>query len=330
MGKEDILKLLYEKEGEYVSGESMSQQLGVSRSAVWKQISNLRKKGYEIDSITQKGYCLKQSPFGLEKEKLAKLLGNSLLGQQLICYNSIDSTNTEVKRLANEGAAEGLVVTAEQQTAGRGRRGRSFHSPSHQGLYFSILLRPPCSSQEISNLTAWVAVAVCRGISRLTSLELGIKWTNDIVWNKKKISGILTELTLESGSDFVEYVVVGVGVNVSQEKEDFPTELQDIASSLQQALGKSLDRNQLCASILLELNAMYSQFPDNKQDYLEEYRKYCISLNQPIQVLKGELRRGGTALEIDEEFRLLVEYDNGEKEALSTGEVSVRGLYGYV
>lgn len=327
---EDILQFLFEKEGEYVSGEEMSQGLGVSRSAIWKGISTLREQGYEIDSKPNRGYCLQNSPVGIEKTKLANLLKEQSLITSVVCVPSIDSTNTEVKRCATQGAKEGLLVVAEHQTAGRGRRGRSFYSPTGKGLYFSLLLRPHVPYEELMDLTAWVAVAVSRGIAQYSGITPTIKWTNDILWEEKKISGILTEISLESESDFVDYVVVGVGINVHQKKEEFPEELREMAISLEDVTKKDLDRGALCASVVSSICEMYGHFPQEKQKYLQQYRELCVTVGKQVQVLKGENRRSGVATGIDDCFRLLVRYEDGEEEVLSTGEVSVRGMYGYI
>lgn len=328
MGKQEILEFLYEREGEYVSGGVMSEKLGVSRTAIWKHITALREQGYEIGSIPNKGYCLMGSPVLLEREKISVMLGESVLGRELFCFSEIDSTNTEVKRRALEGACEGLVVASSMQTAGRGRRGRSFYSPQ-EGLYLSVLLRPLLSSGEVVDFTAWVAVAVCRGIYRYCGIYPEIKWTNDIVFQGKKLCGILTELTLEMDSDFVQFIVVGIGINCKGRGEDFPEELQEMAISLEEILGKTVNLSELCGAIIFALNEVYLGFPHENKPILDEYRKNCVTLNRDIMVLRGEEKRVGTALEIDEKFSLLVKYDTGERELLSSGEVSVRGMCGY-
>lgn len=330
MTQDKLLHLLFASEGEYVSGEEMSTVLGVSRSAVWKGISSLRSAGYVIDSKPNRGYCLFKSPYGMESAKLSQLLKGDLFGSQISCVASIDSTNSEVKRQATQGVEEGLLVVADHQTAGRGRRGREFHSPAGQGLYFSMLLRPSGTYEEWMDFTAWVAVALCRGIASFCGISPEIKWTNDIVWQGKKLCGILTELALESESNFVEYVVLGVGVNVQQQERDFPEELQDIATSLGLATGREVNRAALCAHLVMCISQMYSCFPREKQAYLQDYRKYCVTIGKEVQVLFGEERRCGRAVDIDDNFRLLVDYQGGERGVLSTGEVSVRGMYGYI
>lgn len=330
MGQEKIIKMLMNAKGEYLSGEAMSQELGVTRTAVWKSISQLRDHGYVIDSVKNKGYSLVSTPDSLEKVILSQGFESSFFGTDLHCFSTIDSTNSEVKRRAMAGAESGLVVVAEEQTAGRGRRGRSFHSPKDTGLYLSFLLRPHCTVEELCDLTPRMAVAVAEGISACCGAEAGIKWTNDLILNGKKISGILTELSLESDSNFVEYVVVGIGINVNHQKGDFPAELEDFTSSIAMETGQTWRRAELCRHILLALSQWIEGYPGNKSDCLEKYRKACITLGKEVQVLTGDQRRRGTALEIDDDFRLLMRYDDGEEAFLSAGEVSIRGMYGYV
>ncbi len=330
MGQEKVIEMLLKSQGGYLSGEAMSQELGVTRSAVWKMINQLRCCGYEIDSVKNRGYSLVSAPDSLEKVILSQGFETSLLGRDMECFPSIDSTNSEVKRRAMAGANAGLVVVAEEQTAGRGRRGRSFHSPKDTGLYLSFLLRPQCSVEELSDLTPRVAVAVAQGIETCCSVAPEIKWTNDLLLHGKKISGILTELSLESDSDFVEFAVVGIGLNVNHQKGDFPASLEEFTSSIAMETGQTWRRDFLCRDILSALNQVIGGYPENKSHCLEQYRQACITLGKEVQVLRGEERRQGKALEIDSDFRLLVRYEQGEEEWLSAGEVSVRGMYGYV
>ena len=330
MIQERVLSLLRSQEGDYVSGEEMSRTLGVSRAAVWKAIAALREEGYQIHSSTRRGYCLGFAPDRIREGELKGPLAGCRVGRELVCLETVDSTNTECKRRALTGAAEGLVVLSEEQSAGRGRLGRSFQSPRGTGLYLSALLRPRLSPEQVSSLTAWTAVAVCQGIQRACGLTPRIKWTNDIVLEGRKVCGILTELGLESETNSLEYLVVGIGVNVNQRLEDFDPELRDFAGSLSMSLGRPVRRGELAAEIIRALDRMYAAFPQGKQPYLEAYRNACLTVGQEVQLITPASRRQARALEIDEEFRLVVEYPDGAREALSAGEVSVRGMYGYV
>ena len=326
MSREKVLSLLRERQGDYLSGEAMSRELGISRAGVWKAIEGLRQEGYTISSAPNRGYRLEAGPDRLRAGELS----GSLVGGSLLCLDVIDSTNTECKRQAMAGAAEGLVVTAEEQTGGRGRRGRSFQSPRGKGLYLSALLRPRLEPAQVANFTAWVAVAVCDGIQAACGLRPQIKWTNDIILNGKKLVGILTELGLVSESNDLDYLVTGIGVNVNQSAGDFDPEIRDMATSLALALGRPVRRSELAVQIIRALDRAYAGFPQNQGEYLEKYRADCITIGRQVQVITPISRREGFAVAVDDGFDLLVQFPDGTEEAFSSGEVSVRGMYGYV
>ena len=330
MSREKVLSLLRERQGDYLSGEAMSRELGISRAGVWKAIEGLRQEGYTISSAPNRGYRLEAGPDRLRAGELSGPLSGSLVGGSLLCLDVIDSTNTECKRQAMAGAAEGLVVTAEEQTGGRGRRGRSFQSPRGKGLYLSALLRPRLEPAQVANFTAWVAVAVCDGIQAACGLRPQIKWTNDIILNGKKLVGILTELGLVSESNDLDYLVTGIGVNVNQSAGDFDPEIRDMATSLALALGRPGRRSELAVQIIRALDRAYAGFPQNKGEYLEKYRADCITIGKQVQVITPISRREGFAVAVDDGFDLLVQFPDGTEEAFSSGEVSVRGMYGYV
>lgn len=330
MSRERVLALLRERPREYLSGEAMSRTLGISRAGVWKAVEGLRQEGYTIASAPNRGYRLEDAPDRLRVGELFGLLSDARIGSQLMCLDVIDSTNTECKRQAMAGAAEGLVVTAEEQTGGRGRRGRGFQSPRGKGLYLSALFRPDLEPGQVSDFTAWVAVAVCDGIEACCGLRPQIKWTNDIVLNGKKLVGILTELSLVSESNTLDYLVTGIGVNVNQSPEDFSDDVREMAVSLSQALGRPVRRAELAARIILALDRMYASYPEDKAEYLEKYRAGCVTTGHQVQLITPTSRRQAFALEIDDDFNLVVEHYNGRRETISAGEVSVRGMYGYV
>ena len=330
MSREKVLSLLLEQRDSYVSGEEMSRRLGISRAGVWKAVQALREEGCEIDSVPNRGYRLLSSPDRLREGELAGFLSGCLVGSALACLEVIDSTNTECKRRAVAGAPEGLVVTAEEQTAGRGRRGRSFQSPRGRGLYLSALLRPRLEPAAVTDMTAWVAVAVCDGIQAACGIRPRIKWTNDLVLNGKKLAGILTELGLEGETNSLDYLIPGVGINVNQRPEDFAPELRDMATSLSMELGHPVRRAQLAAQVILALDRMYAAFPQQKQVYLDKYRAVCLTPGNQVQLITPASRQEARAIAIDDDFRLVVELPDGTRKALSAGEVSVRGMYGYV
>lgn len=326
--KDKVLLLLKNREN-YMSGEEMSQEIGVSRAAVHTAVKKLRLEGYEIASVTNRGYRLENSVDQLSVGEIASYL-NEGREKDILCYDVIDSTNTKAKELAQQGAKEGTVVIANSQTAGRGRLGRNFQSDRDKGIYMSMLLRPKCEISQISEITAWVAVCVSRAITRACGKQAGIKWVNDVVMNGKKICGILTEMAMESESGFIQHVVVGIGINVHNKEEDFPEEIRKIASSVDVESGVRGNRAKLAAYIIEELDIMYAHFPNEKDEYISYYRKNCVNLGREVRVLRRGEERTGRAEEITEDFRLNVSYENGEHEMVSSGEVSVRGLYGYV
>ena len=330
MSREKVLALLRERQGEYCSGEAMSRQLGISRAGVWKAIEGLRQEGYTISSAPNRGYRLEEGPDLLRAGELSGALSGCLVGRKLLCLETVDSTNTECKRRAMAGEAEGLVVVADEQTGGRGRLGRSFQSPKGQGLYLSALLRPRLEPGQVADFTAWVAVAVCDGIEAACGVRPRIKWTNDIILGGKKLVGILTELGLESESNALEYLIPGIGVNVNQAPEDFSPEIRDMATSLAQELSRPVRRSDLAVQIILALDRMYAGFPENKAEYLEKYRADCLTPGNQVQLITPVSRQEAYAVAVDDDFRLVVELPDGTRKALSAGEVSVRGMYGYV
>lgn len=330
MSRETILSLLLAHQGDFLSGEAMSQQLGISRAAVWKAIEALRQEGYVITSAPNRGYRLDNAPDRIREGELAGHLEGCVLGGSLMCLDSIDSTNTECKRQAMAGAPHGLVVLSEEQTGGRGRLGRSFQSPRGCGLYLSLLLRPQLPPQEVVDFTAWVAVAVCDGIEAACGVRPQIKWTNDLVLGGKKLCGILTEMGLESETNSLQYLVTGIGVNVNHAREDFDPELREIATSLSMHLGRPVRRSALAVEIIRALDRMYAGFPENKPEYLARYRADCMTTGKQVQLITPVSRQEAVALAIDDEFRLVVQLPDGTQKALSAGEVSVRGMYGYV
>ena len=330
MLRDEILALLRAAEGGYCSGEAMSETLGVSRAAVWKGVTALREDGYQISSAPRRGYRLESSPDRLDPAVLAALLPpDQVVGRNLICLDSVDSTNNECKRLAADGAPEGTVVVTCHQTSGRGRRGRSFLSPEGAGLYLSVLLRPAISPAKAVNLTAWTAVAVCTALERACGLSPSIKWPNDILAGGKKLCGILTEMGIEGETGALDYVVAGIGTNFRPVKECLPPDLWDVATSLTDELGAAPRRDALAAALMTSLEELRRDFPARRDVWLDRYRRSCVTLGREVCVLRpGSPGRTGRAVDVDDQFRLLVDFGGGA-EAVDAGEVSVRGLLGY-
>lgn len=250
------------------------------------------------------------------------------VGSTLLQLDSVDSTNSEIKRLAAQNAPDGLVVTARRQTAGRGRAGRTFHSPQGCGLYLSALLRPQLPPEAVAHFTAWTAVAVCDAVEATCGLRPQIKWINDLILNEKKLCGVLTELLLTDGRP--DALVVGIGINVNHRPEDFPPELRESATSLAMELGQTVDLEELTRALILALNRLYADFPAQRANYLRRYRADCLTLGRLVRLTTPTDWRDAVAVDIDEEFRLLVELPDGSREAVRTGEASVRGPNGYL
>lgn len=244
-------------------------------------------------------------------------------------FPSIDSTNDHIRALAKSGAPHGTVVIAGHQTNGHGRRGRSFHSPDGAGIYLSILLRPQCSPQELMHLTCAAAVAMCDAVEASSGLRPGIKWTNDLVYGKRKLGGILTELGF-TPKGALDYAIIGIGINCCQQEGDFPEEIRDMAGSLAMVTGQAIDRAKVAAAMMEALHQMDSQLLTDKANIMERYRRNCITLGQDIVLVRGEEKRYGTALDIDQDGALLVRFDDGQVQTVNSGEVSVRGMYGYL
>lgn len=317
--KEQLLALLEQNKGAYFSGEELAQAFQVSRAAVWKAIQALRQEGYAIDAVTNRGYCLSPKGDLLSVQGVKKYLRHPDL--HLTVLPSVCSTNTLLRQQADQGAPQGTVVLAGEQTAGRGRMGRSFFSPPDTGLYLSLLLRPdPSQSRQAATLTAAAAVAMCQAMEALTGCHIGIKWVNDLYWKGKKICGILTEgaFSLESGA--LEYLILGVGANLCPPKSGFPAALGPIAGSLLEA---PLDdgKNRLAAEFLNRFWDCYAH-PEDRA-FVEEYRRRSVVLGKSVTVTAGGQARPAVAVDIDDSCRLVVRCPDGETMALSYGEVSL-------
>ena len=265
------------------------------------------------------------------KEQIKQYLGESCLWQDsLIWFESIDSTNKQAKRLAAQGAPEGTVLIADHQTGGRGRRGRSFHSPAASGIYMSVILRPNCPPSQLMHLTCGTAVAMCDAVEAACGFRPGIKWTNDLVFGKRKLGGILTELGLSPNGN-ADYAIIGVGINCCQRESDFPEEIRSIAGSLETVSGQKIHRAKVAAAMMDALFRLSRDLLTGKESLMEQYRRDCITLNQYVSVVKADgSARHGTAVDIDLDGALIVNFDDNTTEIVNSGEVSVRGMYGYV
>lgn len=322
---------------DFVSGQELCEKLGVSRTAVWKVINQLKADGYKIEAVKNKGYRLVSSEDVLtESELRSAFLANGQtkqFGASVFSYDVIDSTNNMAKKLAEDGAGHGTLVVAEQQTGGKGRRGRNWVSPPKTGIWMTYVLRPDILPANASMLTIVAAMAVLDGvrneINRLgTKVDCAIKWPNDIVLNGKKIVGILTEMSAEP--DFVNYVVVGIGINVNT--TDFPDDIKDVASSVYLETGIHLQRSRVIADITSQFEKYYETFikTENLCGLVDDYNARLANVGKQVKIIDSRMERVGVAHGINENGELLVTLEDGTKENVISGEVSVRGLYGYV
>ena len=264
------------------------------------------------------------------KELIIRELRESCPWQDsLLWFPSIDSTNTRARELARQGAPHGTVVIADHQTGGRGRRGRSFHSPAGSGIYMSVILRPRCAPKQVMHLTCAAAVAMCDAVEAAAGFRPGIKWTNDLVCGRRKIAGVLTELGFDNRGN-VDFAVIGIGINCCQQEGDFPEDIRNIAGSLSSVSRQQIDRAKVAAAMMDALYRMDATLLTEKAHILNRYRWDCITLGQEISLVRGDEVRHGTALDIDDEGALIVRFPDGNTEAVNSGEVSVRGMYGYV
>ncbi len=362
--KEKILAILERDKGKWFSGEDLAEETRVSRAAVWKAVKSLQNEGYDIQAVTNRGYCLSPRTDILSRSGILNYLG--ILRGTLNCPDTptpeqkdlfydlhvvpvTGSTNADVKAAAQTGAAEGYAVIAAEQTSGAGRRGRSFYSPSGTGVYISVLLKPEnCPAQDAVRITTIAAVAACMAIENVTAdipgtentrestadmrpgigERPGIKWVNDVYLRGKKVCGILTEGAFNMESALLDYAVLGIGFNVYEPEGGFPGEIAKIAGAV--FPGETEDaKNRLCAAFLFYFEKWYRQL--SGRNYTEEYRKRSIVTGQKIRVLKGmeymqgaDAGKSAEALAIDDDCRLLVRYEDGSEEWLSTGEISIR------
>ena len=320
--KERILELLNRAAGEYLSGQAISEALGVSRAAVWKAVQALENEGIAIEAVTRRGYRLAEKTDRLSPGNLLPYLSRDHR-ESLLCFPTISSTNDYAKTLAVPDKSQNYYLAAEEQTGGRGRRGRSFYSPARQGLYLTGLYFPEVPPARASRFTAYGAVAVCRAMQEVCGLTAEIKWPNDILWQGKKLCGILTEMALEGESGAIQYMICGMGINLSQQPEDFPEAFRDLAASLRMATGQTPPRNLLCAALINALDEAYEAFLKEDPLWLQDYICHCATLNREVVLLSGPEKIPAFAEGISEDFGLMVRYADGRRETVYAGEISL-------
>jgi BirA family biotin operon repressor/biotin-[acetyl-CoA-carboxylase] ligase len=324
MTVQDHLRTLLESnKSVFLSGEEIARRLGVSRNAVWKAIKALQADGYPIQAVPNRGYCLAMSSDVLSESGIRQYLTGEAQSLVLRVYDSVDSTNVLLRTLANAGAAEGTVVIAAEQTGGRGRKGRSFYSPQGTGVYVSLLLKPRIAPDDATLITTTAAVAVCEAVEALSGEPAAIKWVNDVFLRGKKVCGILTEGSFDMESGQFEYAVLGAGINVYEPAGGFPAEIREIAGSVLFSPAPDA-KNRIIAEYLNRFLPLYRKLGSPETN--AEYKKRSFVLGRMVNVLAGERVTPARALDVDERCRLVVEYESGHREALSSGEISVKIL----
>ncbi|MFY9376991.1 MAG: biotin--[acetyl-CoA-carboxylase] ligase [Peptococcia bacterium] len=321
--KKEILGVLMKNPGKYISGAELSESLKVSRTAVWKQIKVLKELGYEIESKPNSGYRLISSPDILQQDELTLKLRTEWLGHNMQIFEELSSTNDFAKTIANEGAVEGPVIVAEEQTKGRGRMGRLWESPASKGLWFSIILRPLMPPQLAPQLIFVAAVGICRALRGQTGLDIRIKWPNDLLYEGQKLCGILAEMSAEI--EQLNYIILGIGLNVNQENEDFSPEIVETATSLSLAARKKYRRADVLAEILFHLEEVYTEYQEQGfQKILKAWESLNCTAGRQVKVMTREETFEGFAESIDEDGSLLVRRKDGQLETVIVGDISLR------
>ena len=325
--KSEILTLLRDR-GDYVSGQELCQRFGVSRTAVWKAINQLKKEGYRIEAVQNRGYLLLAEEEVYSQNALKSRMGTAWAGHPVSFYKTLDSTNLQAKRDAEGGAPEGALVVADMPTAGRGSRGRSWQSPEGVNAYFTLLLRPEYTPDKATMVTLVMALAVAEGIRETCGIQAQIKWPNDVVIHGKKTCGILCEMSLES--DYIHYIVAGTGINVGQ--QELPAEIAETATCLEAECGKKISRAVLIANIIKAFEGYYEKFKDtlDLSGLQQEYEGLLVNKGKEVRVLDPKGEYSGVAEGITDTGELLVRLTDGSVTEVYAGEVSVRGIYGYV
>lgn len=325
--KEEILRLLRSADG-YISGQELCNRFGVSRTAVWKAINQLKEAGYEIEAQQNKGYRLMAAPDLMTEAEIKSLMHTEWVAKEVLYFDTIDSTNTKAQELAEKGYPSGTLVVADKQESGKGRRGRSWVSPSGTGIFMTLMIKPDINPNNASMLTLVAALAVAKAITSVTGEEALIKWPNDIVINGKKVCGILTEMNAQF--DYINHIVVGIGINVHN--ESFPEEISQMASSLMiEAGGKRFHRAQIIAETMSYFEQYYDTFLETQDlsALVREYDELLVNRNKSVRVLDPKEPFDGKAMGITPKGELIVDTWESRK-LVSSGEVSVRGIYGYV
>ncbi len=324
----NVLKILNDTDG-YVTCDSICRSLGTSGEDVADAVRLLKAEGYTIhtSSCDSNSFCLMPDTDVRMLTELNDLISPARI-KTVFPFKTLGSTNSFLKSLAENGAADGSAIIASAQTKGRGRRGNSFLSPDDKGLYLSFLMRPHTSPADTASITAWTAAAASSAIYTVCGVQPGIKWVNDLVMNGKKICGILTEISTDCETMQVQYVVIGIGINIAETV--FPDSISSVASSILIETGKKVRRAELAAEIIKELVNLRSAWPYKKEVYLSSYRRLCITTGKQVCVISDGENKTAYAEKINDDFSLRLRYPDGSLRDASGGEISVRGFEGYV
>lgn len=325
--KHEVLRMIRGAQG-YISGQEICEKLGVSRTAVWKVIEQLRAEGYDIEAVSNRGYHLISYPELMTGTEIMSRINTTWAGTRVYYRKETGSTNEDAKDLAEEGALHGSLVVAECQNAGKGRRGRSWGSDKGSTISMSLLLRPTFSPNKAPKLTLIMALAVAEVLHHLTDQEISIKWPNDVLVNGKKVCGILTEMSAEM--DCINYVVIGVGINVNN--TEFPEELRDKATSLLNEVGNRMGRTDIIVNVMDFFEYYYGIYEEHQDlsDFVNLYDSYLINRNKEVRVLDPKGEYNGVAQGINDNGELIIQKEDGSFVRVDSGEVSVRGVLGYV
>ncbi|WP_026676975.1 biotin--[acetyl-CoA-carboxylase] ligase [Fictibacillus gelatini] len=320
--RQQLLEMLMNHQGEFLSGQQISDQLNCSRTAIWKHIAELRKQGYQVEAAPKKGYRILSSPDAVTADEISIRLKTEKFGRQIVSKESVSSTQEIAHKLSHEKCEEGTLVVADEQTGARGRMGRPWQSPKGSGIWMSLILRPEIPLQRAPQLTLLTAVAVVKAIHKVTGLNAEIKWPNDILINGKKVVGILTELQAEA--DRINSVIIGIGMNVNLSSDELPDEIRGIATSLQIETGQAIRRADLIAAVMKEMELLYKQYLQEGFHLIKLlWESYALSLGKRIKVrtISGEFE--GFAKGITDEGVLLLEDDENQIHQIYSADIEI-------
>lgn len=319
--KEKITEIFEQNRGSYISGEELAGMIGCTRGAIWKAVRAMQDEGYELHAVTNKGYCLLENNDIITESGIRSALSEECGIEKLEVYKVIGSTNLRIKELAAENAPEGTTAVSGEQTAGRGRLGRSFYSPSDTGVYMSILLRPKMAASEAIRITTAAAAAVAETLEELSGRETCIKWVNDIYIGGRKVCGILTEASLSLENGGLEYAVLGIGINVYEPDGGFPAEIKEVAGAVFDERRSNM-RNLIAAGVLNRFMRYYSEL--SEKTYHESYCSRIMWVGKKINIISRSGGRTAEMLGVNENEELIVRYDDGTEGLVSSGEISIR------